>query len=422
MTGRFSNAVGHLSHVPISADVKLRSCVPVHIALLFRTKGNEARPRWRSHVQSQRRTRMALLLLPIVVLGACGRSGSTASSSPAAAGTAGAAGAVSGAAGAASTTGGVEGSGTGPLIAFSQEGLENSWRSENTNSILSEAKKAGYRIVWQQADGDQSKQVAQVQNLLQQKPALLIVEPAEQQAATPIAGLAQKAGVPLIVADRALGVAPGSNATYKTLITQDWTKVGVALGEAAVKTLQAKSGKAEGNIVELAGVLGSSPQIAMDAGFKSVIAKSPGIKIVASQDGNNERGPGLRIMEDYLTRYPKGQISLVWAQNDEMGVGALKAIQSAGRTELLGSILAKDGQLEGIQQVADGNFAADCSNTPYFGPIIMPYAKDILAGKQVAKAPDKPFTCYESITAQGKADAKKALDTMNSTKAQFANR
>jgi len=52
----------------------------------------------------------------------------------------------------------------------------------------------------------------------------------------------------------------------------------------------------------------------------------------------------------------------------------------------------------------------------------MPYAKDILAGKQVVKAPGKPFTCYESITAQGKADAKKALDTMNSTKAQFANR
>lgn len=373
-------------------------------------------------MQSQRRTRIALLILPVVILAACGRSASTSSSNPATPGSAGASGAASGAAGAVSTTGGAVGSGSGPLIAFSQEGLENSWRSENTNSILSEAERAGYRVVWQQAAGDQSKQVAQVQNLLQQKPALLIVEPAEQQAATPIAGLAQKAGVPMIVADRALGVEPGSSTTYKTLITQDWTKVGIALGEAAVKTLQAKGGKAEGNVVELAGVLGSAPQIAMDAGFKSATAKYPGIKIVASQDGNNERGPGLQIMEDYLTRYPKGQISLVWAQNDEMGIGALKAIQAAGRSELLGSIISKDGQLEGIKEVASGNFAADCSNTPYFGPIIMPYVKDILAGKKVPTAPDKPFTCYESITDQGKADVKKTLDKMNSTNAQFANR
>ena len=91
-----------------------------------------------------------------------------------------------------------------PLIAFAQEGLYNSWRTTNNDSILKEGEKSGYKIQWVQAEGDQSKQVAQVQDLLKLKPKLLIVEPAEQQAATPIAALADQAGIPLIVADRGL--------------------------------------------------------------------------------------------------------------------------------------------------------------------------------------------------------------------------
>lgn len=351
----------------------------------------------------------AVAVLSITVLAACSSSGPGSSSGG------GAAPAP------VSTNGGKVGSGNGPLIAFSQEGLENSWRTENTNSILTSLQKAGYRVVWQQAGGDQSRQVAQVQNLLQQKPKLLVVEPAEQEAATPIAKLAENAGVPLIVADRALGIEPGSG-QYKTLITQNWKSVGTSLGKVAVQALKKKNGSAKGNIVELQGVLGSAPQVSMDEGFKEVISAYPDIKIVASQDGNNERGPGLQITEDFLTRYPKGKIDLVWAQNDEMGIGALKAITNAGRTELVGSIISKDGQADGIAAVAKGDFAADCTNTPYFGPIITPYVKKILAGETVPAAPDKPFTCYESITAKGKAAAQKATDQIAKDKATFASR
>lgn len=309
----------------------------------------------------------------------------------------------------------------GPLIAFSQEGLENSWRIENTNSILSEGKKYGFNVVWVQADGDQSRQVAQVQNLLKRSPKVLVVEPAEQQAATPIAALADGAGVPLIVADRALGVPPGKG-QYKILITVDWQKVGVALGNAAVETLKAKTGKPAGNIVEIAGTIGSSPEIGMDDGFKSVISQYPGIKIIAVQDGQNERGPGLSIMEDYLTAHPAGQIQLVWPQNDEMAIGAFKAIQSAGRNELLGAIITKDGEAQGIQEVANGNFSTDCTNTPYFGPIIMPYVKDILEGKAVPTAPAKPFTCFSSLTPDSKKEAQDLAAEMTTKKMAYAPR
>lgn len=308
-----------------------------------------------------------------------------------------------------------------PLIAFSQEGLRNSWRTANNDSILQEAEKAGYRITWVQADSDQSRQVAQVQNLLKLKPDILIVEPAEQQAATPIAGLADEAGVPLIVADRGLGVPPGKG-MYKILVEVDWKLVGEALGKAAVELLTQRKGSPEGNIVLLAGVVGSSPQIGMEEGFNSVISAHPGIKIIATQDGKNERGPGLSIMENFLTAHPKGQIDLVWAQNDEMAIGALKAIQAAGRDELLGAIISKDGQLEAIREVANGNFAADCTNTPYFGPILMPYVKAILAGETVPVQPPKPFTCFNTLTPEGKAEVQALLKEMEDNKMAFAPR
>lgn len=362
---------------------------------------------------------VSTLAVVAIVLGACS-SGSTPAPTvaPASAAAASVAPASAAPASAAPTD---SAAATKPLIAFSQEGMENSWRTENTNSILSEAAAYGYEIIWQQADGDQLKQNSQVQNLLERKPAVLIVEPAEQQAATPIKGLADAANIPMIVADRAIGGEPGTG-MFKTLITVNWEKVGVALGEAAVATLKAKWGKEEGSIVEIAGTIGSSPQIGMDAGFKSVISKYPGIKIVAVQDGKNERAPGLQVMEDFLTRFPKGQIQLVWGQNDEMGIGALKAIQAAGRDELLGAIITKDGSIAGIEQLAAGNFSTVCSNSPYFGPIIMPYVKQILAGEAIPATPDKPFTCFENLTDQGKADVKALYDDMVATKKTFAPR
>ena len=311
--------------------------------------------------------------------------------------------------------------GAAPLIAFSQEGMENQWRTENTNSIMDTGRAAGYNMIWQQGAGDQLQQNAQVQDLLTRKPAVLIVEPAEQQAATPIGGFADAAGIPIIVADRAIGGTPGTG-MFKTLITVNWESVGVGLGKAAVATLKAKTGKEEGSIVELAGTIGSSPQIGMDKGFQSVISKYPGIKVAAVQDGKNERAPGLAIMETFLTRYPKGQIQLVWAQNDEMGLGALKAIQAANRSELIGSIITKDATLAGIQAVVDGNFSTVCSNSPYFGPIIMPYVAKLLNGETIPATVDKPFTCFENLTDAGKADVKAMLDEMVKTSAKFATR
>ncbi|MDR0436422.1 MAG: substrate-binding domain-containing protein [Propionibacteriaceae bacterium] len=308
-----------------------------------------------------------------------------------------------------------------PLIAFAQESVENSWRSENTDSIVKTLEGAGYRVIYQQADADQARQIAQVQTMLQQNPALLVVEPAEQEAATPIVGLAEEAGVPLLVADQGLGATPGVG-QYKTLITVNWEEMGKAFGELAVQILTDINGSPKGTIVEIVGNLGSAPQIGLDKGFQSVISQYPEIKILDSQDGDNQRGPGMTIMENYLSRFAAGQIDMVWAQNDEMALGALRAIQNAGRDELLGRIIGKDGLVEAMKEVAAGNLAATCSNTPYFGPIILPYVQQILAGETVAATPDKPFTCFNNLTPEADTEAKDVYQEMLDGEMMFAPR
>jgi ABC-type sugar transport system substrate-binding protein len=308
-----------------------------------------------------------------------------------------------------------------PLIAFAQEGLYNSWRTTNNDSILNEAKKYGYKVTWVNADMDQSRQVGQVQDLLKLKPKLLIAEPAEQQAATPIAALADAAGIPLIVADRGLGVPPGKG-MYKMLVEVDWHQYGVEYGKLIVEALKVRNGKPAGNIVEIVGTIGSTPQIGMDAGVKEMLADNPQIKIIDSQDGHNERAKGLSIMENLLTAHPKGTIDLVFAQNDEMAIGALRAIQSAGRNELLGGIIGKDGQLEAVQEIVKGTFAATCTNTPYFGPILMPYVKKILAGEEVPVAPPKPFMCISNLTDEAKQASAALLKEMQDNNMAFAPR
>ncbi len=307
-----------------------------------------------------------------------------------------------------------------PLIAFSQEGLENSWRIVNTHDMLDSGKKAGFNMIWEQANADESRQVAQVQDLLKRRPAVLVVEPAEQQAATPIEQLATAAHVPLIVVDRSIGVSPPKG-EYRQLISIDWTQMGVDYGKVAVAYLTKKYGKPAGNIVEIAGVIGSSPELGLDAGFHQVIQKYPGIKIIANQDGQNARAPGLSIMEDYLTRYPAGKIQLVWAQNDEMGLGALKAINAAGRTELFGAILGKDVELQGLKEVVDGTFLADCTVPPYYGHEVMPAVRAILAGKRIPSYIKSSFTCYTSLTPAARSKAKATYDYLTKNNIAYAH-
>src|SRR5271166_150804 len=232
------------------------------------------------------------------------------------------------------------------LVAFSQAGMENEWRVMDTREMEKAFKDAGYDFVWTNANSDPAKQLSDIEDLLTRKPVLLVVAPIEFEPLAPVPGLADKAGVPLMVVDRNLPGEPGKGQWIATLTT-DFVDTGAQVGRDVVAALTKKSGKPQGNLLHVTGNTGASPVVDEQKGLDEVFAKSPDIKIVAKCDGLYSREPGRKCTEDLLQAFGKGKIDGIVFDNDDMMIGGIQAIKAAGRDELLGMLWARTARRTG---------------------------------------------------------------------------
>ena len=203
-------------------------------------------------------------------------------------------------------------------------------------------------IVYADAQQDNAKQVADVENFLRQKIDLLIISPNEAKPLTPVVARAFAAKIPVIVLDREI-----EGDTYTTFIGADNRAIGRAAGEFADSILGG-----HGDIVEIRGLPGSTPARDRSDGFHEAIAKSPGLRIIHDPVANWLREEAVTQMEAALQAHPK--IDLVYAHNDPMAIGAWLAAKAKGREHEM-KFIGIDG-LPGLdggrQAVADGKLAA----------------------------------------------------------------
>jgi ribose transport system substrate-binding protein len=270
-----------------------------------------------------------------------------------------------------------------PLVAYSQAELVNAWRVTNQKDMEMQAEDFGYKLVSIDANQDPSKQLADVENMLAQKPVCLIVSPLESKASAPVVELANKAGVPLVIIDRTIEATPGEG-QYKTEITQSHVLSGKLLAEKTVELLTAKYGEPKGNVVHVQGLAGASPVIDANKGWDEVMANYPNIVVVATADAGFTKEGGLKVMEDFMQRFPAGEIDVVRSDYSDMTMGAIEAIKNAGRTELLGYVVGEGGHIKALEAVVAGDIARETQTPPYFGLKAMQACKDILAGVAVA--------------------------------------
>jgi len=128
------------------------------------------------------------------------------------------------------------------------------------------------------------------------------------------------------------------------------------IGTLAGKFLVDKLG-GKGNVVEIKGDPAVAPAIERHDGFAEAI-KGTGIKVIADTHADWDQEKALKFMEDTLQRFPAGQIQAVYAHNDNMAFGALRAIQAAGRDKEGILIVGIDGENKAIRAVAKGDLAA----------------------------------------------------------------
>lgn len=257
-------------------------------------------------------------------------------------------------------------------IGFSQSTMNHPWRVAMVegNRKWAEEHLPNVKLIITDGQNTSSKQVADVESLMAQNIDVLMISPLTQQALTPVVAQAMAAGIPVVEMDRKV------NTDTTVYISAENEPIGRKAGEFFAQTLGGK-----GNIVVIEGTAGASAAIERQAGFEETLLKYPEMKIVARQNADFLREGAAKFMEDALQRFGPGEIDGVYAHNDEMALGALTAIEAAGRSgEIM--VTGVDGQNNAIQAVADGRLFATFT-FPFVAPEGIEYAYRICAGAPI---------------------------------------
>src|SRR5450830_1071 len=294
------------------------------------------------------------------------------------------------------TSGGAAGSGDKLItVGFSQVGSESGWRAANTKDIQDTLTKAnGFDLKFSDAQQKQENQIQAIRTYIAQGVDVIAFSPVVESGWDAVLEEAKAAKIPVVLTDRA--VDSKDTSLYVTFLGSDFIKEGKAAGDWAVKEF----GDKPTNIVELQGTTGSAPANDRMAGFKQAIGSHANLKIIASQTGNFTRSEGKTVMEGFLQANPS--IDLVFAHNDDMGLGAIEAIEAAGKVPGKDiKIVTVDAVHDGMQALADGkiNFIAECS--PLLGQQLADVVKQVMAGK----TPEKRIITTETTFTQEQAKA-----------------
>ena len=280
-------------------------------------------------------------------------------------------------------------------IAYSQAELVNDWRVTNQRDMEQRIKTAGYSFISVSADQDASKQLSDIENLLAQNPDLLVISPVESVALSPSVAMANDAKVPLIVIDRTLNATPG-NGMYKTQITQSHYNSGKLLAQKTIELLKKKNGSPRGSVVHVQGMAGASPVIDANKGWNDTLLSYPDIKTVATADAGFTKEGGIRVMQDFLQRFPTGKIDVVRTDYSDMTLGAIDAIKAVKRNELIGYLVGEGGYKPAIQAVIDGEIARETQTPPYFGELVVTNAGKIFSGQPVEAIQNVPVKVFDA--------------------------
>ncbi|MDN5353127.1 MAG: ribose transport system substrate-binding protein [Clostridiales bacterium] len=233
-----------------------------------------------------------------------------------------------------------------------------------------EAKAAelGMEIVVLDSQNDPAKELSNVEDLLTQGVDLILINPTDSDAVVGAIRAANDASVPVITLDR--GANGGDVVTH---IASD----NVAGGEMAGQYIVDQLG-GTGKVVELEGIAGTSAARDRGEGFNAALEGTQ-VEVVARQVADFDRTKGLSVMENILQAQP--EIDAVFAHNDEMALGALKAIEATGRDIMVVGFDATD---DAVKAVEDGTMAATVAQQPdMIGGLGVEYAQKVLNGESV---------------------------------------
>jgi ribose transport system substrate-binding protein len=284
------------------------------------------------------------------------------------------------------------------IIGFSQSEKEaNPFRIAETQSIKDEAAKLGIptdKLLVTNAQSDLNKQISDIKSLLDRGAQLLVVAPLNSDGLQPALDAAKAKKVPVVTIDRK--VASQSCTDYLTFIGSNFVEQGK---RAAQQMVRVTGGT--GKVAILLGSSGNNVTTDRTKGFKDELAKTTGLSVVAEQTGEFDRSKGQAVMEQLIQSHP--DITAVYAENDEMGIGAVTALKAAGKTPGKDvKIVSIDGTRNAVQLVADGGYNAVIESNPRFGPLAFQTLQEFADGKEIPATVVISDDQYDETSAAGK--------------------
>jgi ribose transport system substrate-binding protein len=270
------------------------------------------------------------------------------------------------------------------FVAFSQCNNAEPYRAAQNKLMEKSFAAAGnVRLVIADAQQDNSKQIAQIETFIRQKPDLLIVAPNERAPLTEVMGKAMAAGIPVICLERDI-----TQPNYSTFVSADNLAIGKMAGQLIVDDLTRRKGSPKGNVVELRGLLGVEAEMERYQGAHDFLKAYPEIHFVHEAVADWLQSNGRDRMVEILRAEPK--IDVVYAHNDPMAIGAYLAAHDLGRQDQM-SFIGIDGlggPAGGVKKVVDGVLTAT-----FYYPLCADKAAEI--GLQMLRDPGfKPDRQY----------------------------
>ncbi|MFD3454536.1 ABC transporter substrate-binding protein [Streptomyces sp. NPDC058691] len=264
------------------------------------------------------------------------------------------------------------------VVGFSQSEKEaNPFRIAETQSIKDEAAKLGVKkLLTTNAQSQLPKQISDIQDMLAQGAQLLIVAPLNSDGLEPALQAAAAKHVPVITIDRKINATACKD--YVAFLGSDFVEQGK---RAADQMIDVTGGK--GKVAILLGASGNNVTTDRTKGFVDELkAKAPGLKIVAQQTGEFARDKGQQVMEQLIQSNP--DITAVYAENDEMGLGAVTALKAAGKKPGKDvKIVSIDGTRNAVQALANGQYNGVIESNPRFGPLAFATAQKFFDGEAI---------------------------------------
>jgi len=253
------------------------------------------------------------------------------------------------------------------VIGFSVSTQVNPFYVAMADGVKEEAARQGIEAFVLNAGDKLDKQIADVEDLIQKKIQVLLIN-ATHDGAAAVVEKAAKAGIPVVTLQRGVP----SPAVSSHIGTDN-----VVIGQLGAQWVVDKLG-GKGNVVVMEGIPGAASSEDRKKGTALVLPKYPDIKVVAQQSGQYDRAKALNVMENILQAQPK--IDVVYCFNDEMAMGVLAAVKAARRTDIL--ITGMDANKDAVEATKRGELAMTIALPPKdIGRMGVLYAKWLKSGE-----------------------------------------